>query len=71
MNYIIAGSLALLMHFEDGEFAKRSHNRYVLDEQISIYGLPPIGGVPREITDARATCANQDNSAFLNLPTAD
>ncbi|XP_018342836.1 PREDICTED: alpha-2-macroglobulin-like protein 1 isoform X2 [Trachymyrmex septentrionalis] len=65
------GSLALLMHFEDGEFAKRSHNRYVLDEQVSIYGLPPIGGVPREITDARATCANQDNSAFLNLPTAD
>ena len=59
------------MHFEDGEFAKRSHNRYVLDEQISIYGLPPIGGVPREITDARAMCANQDNSAFLNLPTAD
>ncbi|KAG5319082.1 A2ML1 protein, partial [Acromyrmex heyeri] len=65
------GSLALLMHFEDGEFAKRSHNRYVLDEQVSIYGLPSIGGVPREITDARATCANQDNSAFLNLPTAD
>ncbi|XP_012532021.1 alpha-2-macroglobulin-like protein 1 [Monomorium pharaonis] len=65
------GSLALLMHFEDGEFAKRSHNRYVLDEQISIYGLPPIGGVPKEITDARATCANRDNSAFLNLPTAD
>ncbi|XP_011171215.1 alpha-2-macroglobulin-like protein 1 isoform X3 [Solenopsis invicta] len=65
------GSLALLMHFEDGEFAKRSHNRYVLDEQVSIYGLPSIGGVPHEITDARATCANRDNSAFLNLPTAD
>ncbi|KAG5321098.1 A2ML1 protein, partial [Pseudoatta argentina] len=65
------GSLALLMHFEDGEFAKRSHNRYVLDEQVSIYGLPSIGGVPREITDARATCANQDNRTFLNLPTAD
>ncbi|XP_077262894.1 alpha-2-macroglobulin-like protein 1 [Temnothorax americanus] len=65
------GSLALLMHFEDGEFAKSSHNRYVLDEQVSIYGLPPVGGVPREITDARATCANRDNSAFLNLPTAD
>ncbi|KAL0109694.1 hypothetical protein PUN28_014611 [Cardiocondyla obscurior] len=65
------GSLALLMHFEDGEFAKSSHSRYVLDEQISIYGLPPIGGVPREITIARATCANRDNSAFLNLSTAD
>lgn len=71
LNYITAGSLALLMHFEDGEFAKSSHNRYVLDEQVSIYGLPPIGGVPREITDARATCANRDNSAFLNPPTAD
>lgn len=71
MNYITAGSLALLMHFEDGEFAKSLHNRYVLDEQVSIYGLPPIGGVPHEIMDARATCANQDNSTFLNLPTAD
>lgn len=62
------------MHFEDGEFAKNSHNvfnRYVLDEQVSIYGLPPVGGVPREIMDARATCANRDNSALLNLPTAD
>jgi len=59
------------MHFEDGEFAKRSHNRYVLNEQVSIYGLPPIGGVPREIIDARTTCANQDNGALLNLSTAD
>ncbi|XP_011636564.2 murinoglobulin-1-like [Pogonomyrmex barbatus] len=65
------GSLALLMHFEDSEFAKRSHNWYILDEQVSIYGLPSIGGVPREILDARATCANQDNSASLNLPMAD
>ncbi|XP_011696887.1 PREDICTED: alpha-2-macroglobulin-like protein 1 isoform X2 [Wasmannia auropunctata] len=66
------GSLALVMHFEDGEnFEKRSHYQYVLDEQASIYGLPPIGGVPREIADARATCANRDNSTFLNLPIAD
>lgn len=68
--YIIftAGSLALLMHSGDSEFAKRSHSRHILDEQVSIYGLPPVGGVPQEITDARGTCANRDDNASLNVP---
>ncbi|XP_012231026.1 alpha-2-macroglobulin-like protein 1 isoform X2 [Linepithema humile] len=63
------GSLALLMHSGDSEFAKRSHSRHILDEQVSIYGLPPVGGVPQEITDARAMCANRDDNASLNVPT--
>ncbi|RLU16697.1 hypothetical protein DMN91_010765 [Ooceraea biroi] len=60
------GSLALLMHFGNSEFPQFSHNRHVmtsfrhvLDESDSIYGLAPVGGVPREIMDARATCASQ------------
>ncbi|XP_020295682.1 alpha-2-macroglobulin-like protein 1 isoform X2 [Pseudomyrmex gracilis] len=64
------GSLALLIHFGNSEFAKHSHSRHILDQQISIYGLPSIGGVPNEITDARTTCASQKNTTSLNLPIA-
>lgn len=70
LNFVLAGSLALLIHFGNSEFAKHSHSRHILDQQISIYGLPPIGGVPNEITDARTTCASQKNITSLNLPIA-
>jgi len=62
---ILAGSLALLMHFGNSEFPKRSHNRYVLNESDSIYGLAPVGGIPREIMDARARCTSQHDNASL------
>lgn len=58
-----------MMHYTDSEFGKRSHNRYALDERVSIYGLQPVGGVPHEITDARLACTEYDG--LLNLPTAD
>lgn len=69
MNYITAGSLALMMHYTDSEFGKHSYNQYVLDKRVSIYGLQPVGGVPQEITDAQFTCMGDDG--LLNLPAAD
>lgn len=72
MNYITAGSLALLMYFgENDGFIKYTHMRYILNDSVSIYGLQPIGGIPPEIMDARAVCAKRDDNRSLNLTIAD
>ncbi|KAM0729472.1 Alpha-2-macroglobulin-like protein 1 [Formica fusca] len=68
------GSLALLMHSEDSEFARLQsslHGRViVLDERVSIYGLQSYSGLPEELINARKMCATRDNNTSLNLPTA-
>lgn len=73
-NCILAGSLALLVHSEDSDFARLQsglHGRViVLDERVSIYGLQSYSGLPEELINARKMCATRDNNTSLNLPTA-
>lgn len=72
-NCILAGSLALLMHSEDSEFARSQSNLHshviVLDERISIYELQSYSGLPEELINARKMCTTRDNNTS-NLPMA-
>lgn len=42
----------------------------VAHKRISIYGLPPNSGIPKELIDAREMCGTRNDTMSLDPPTA-
>ncbi|XP_054012298.1 murinoglobulin-1-like isoform X1 [Hylaeus anthracinus] len=63
------GSLALIVNKDNDILASGDHKQ-ILNNSFSVYGLPSVSGVPREITDARSACPNQtkDQSTYVDPP---
>ncbi|KAK2588933.1 hypothetical protein KPH14_001788 [Odynerus spinipes] len=57
------GSLALLLRSAGDDFATlQEHGKQILDNTVSIYGLPSNGGVPPRIIEAKSQCLKEAKS---------
>ncbi|XP_076171368.1 murinoglobulin-1 [Ptiloglossa arizonensis] len=67
-----AGNMALILN-KDNDFLASGDHKQTLNNSFTVYALPLLSGVPREITELRDTCSNQmkNRSTYVDTPVGD
>lgn len=64
--------MALILN-KDNDFLASGDHKQTLNNSFTVYALPLLSGVPREITELRDTCSNQmkNRSTYVDTPVGD